>query len=624
MTSIPILDMPFELFETFLRFVYSGILNVPRSAMAFAQLIILAERFGHHDLQLACSRELYALIQDIDAALEIADAYADTSEVILVTVTRIIFLHLQLIESAIKPDNVMSFLFSIGYRHAVFKRIALEFLWLHISHVRESHDFAMVLLNPSGYQSGQYSGIVREMFDHLISRQPDIDIDPHAIQLMNSSCLDHTCQIRVLLPCLNAVSVTPSGHRRFERVFAIVDDFCMEDDSAFDTVIPEEPITTKDDANVSSTLAPVTTDSTGLSACNDSRDHAKSARKLPMEEDQDQPGKVKLRLRLNSDSVFSQLVTSATRTTFCADGLMVWSAGTVFVAILDLDAPVTSCAATNAVSYTFIVIMRLSIMVGLASRALGANRQLKIVALNVGVGISIAIGLASIGLLLWIAFTTKLIKSNDNVDFCLQDLPHIPVIVNNVMFLFSGSCLTFLMAYPIQKSLTAAAVQHAALRQISSANPLPLTKTHNQARVMLKLARIIPIVMPTALFIVSMISHLTNLPSVFYATLVFSDFAGMLLLLFPIIVLSGDNGEAIAAARYVKSKVPLGETRPQAYSAPSSVAANTTFNATTADTSMTEAPSSSGTVTEGLSQGLRASRGPGATTMMINGRPVVR
>eukprot|EP00842_Homolaphlyctis_polyrhiza_P003244 jgi/Hompol1/3920/HPOL_000717-RA len=226
--------------------------------------------------------------------------------------------------------------------------------------------------------------------------------------------------------------------------------------------------------------------------------------------------------------------------TFCFQRLL-------FMIIIDVRVPQLSCDVFATISYVLQVAMRLSVIAGLYFRASAANRQLKLMLLDIAIDFSAFAGLLSVSLLVFMGSTTPFIAP----EYCLQDMNHLQVLLNNILFVFSAASLTYLMAYPISKTLAISATKHAQqilARYGGRINPaaIPQSKTYTQARVMLKVVRFVPTFLLAVLLIVLLGSDLTNRTLLFLGSLIITDFAGVVLLLFPIIVMSGDNGDGVA------------------------------------------------------------------------------
>ncbi|KAH6579369.1 hypothetical protein BASA50_003350 [Batrachochytrium salamandrivorans] len=205
---------------------------------------------------------------------------------------------------------------------------------------------------------------------------------------------------------------------------------------------------------------------------------------------------------------------------------------TVFMTLLEVI-PKLDCTIANTLTYSMLVIMRFSILGGLFMRARGANRVNQSKLLHLAIALAVFLGVGSTGLLFYQGFWSPFIP-----DTCRHRLDPTITIVNNVSFVLSLSILTAVVSIPISHALSSS---QQAIDSIS--------RVHQQARVLSKFILIVPATLCVLLLAISLASSYINNRFLFFASLAFSDFCQMLLLLFPVIIMSGDNYNSTGGER---------------------------------------------------------------------------
>ncbi|KAH9257125.1 hypothetical protein BASA81_004675 [Batrachochytrium salamandrivorans] len=205
---------------------------------------------------------------------------------------------------------------------------------------------------------------------------------------------------------------------------------------------------------------------------------------------------------------------------------------TVFMTLLEVI-PKLDCTIANTLTYSMLVIMRFSILGGLFMRARGANRVYQSKLLHTATALAVFLGVGSTGLLFYQGFWSPSIP-----DTCRHHLDPTLTTINNVSFVLSLSILTAVVSIPISHALSSS---QQAIDSIS--------RVHQQARILSKFILIVPATLCVLLLAISLASSYINNRFLFFASLAFSDFCQMLLLLFPVIIMSGDNYNSTGGGR---------------------------------------------------------------------------
>ncbi|KAH6565793.1 hypothetical protein BASA82_001005 [Batrachochytrium salamandrivorans] len=195
--------------------------------------------------------------------------------------------------------------------------------------------------------------------------------------------------------------------------------------------------------------------------------------------------------------------------------------------ILAEDIPDINCATANAASYSFLCIMRLAILAGLTLRARGSISMQFSVVLTSANFVAVVLGIASVGILIYQACVSPYVPGT-----CIQGLDRTVTFVGNIMFVIALTILTIVLSVPIFKTLAVA----------NTTGPTT-SRIHNQIRILSRFLRLFPLglcVLITVMMVWS--SHISNV-FVFLVSLIFADSCQIWLLLFPMVVIAGDNGE---------------------------------------------------------------------------------
>ncbi|KAH6565794.1 hypothetical protein BASA60_009802 [Batrachochytrium salamandrivorans] len=243
-------------------------------------------------------------------------------------------------------------------------------------------------------------------------------------------------------------------------------------------------------------------------------------------------------------SVFSSIVvygagTALTNSKTLQQGLAVAIAATAFLAqrivfmTLVENVPGLHCDAANGASYGFLVIMRFAILWGLYMRAAGASRIYKSRTMKAFTVFATILGVTSATIV-----TFQGLLSEDIPGTCSHYLNKYLTALNNLAYVLSLSILTVVVSVPIFGALTG----HSTLASHPLQQP-SLTRVHNQARVLKRFLRLVPIVLCMLLTILSLLSSQLGNRFMFLGVLIFSDFCSIWLLLFPLVIMAGDNGD---------------------------------------------------------------------------------
>ncbi|KAJ8323936.1 hypothetical protein QVD99_008286 [Batrachochytrium dendrobatidis] len=243
-------------------------------------------------------------------------------------------------------------------------------------------------------------------------------------------------------------------------------------------------------------------------------------------------------------SIFSAVViygagTALANTKNFYQGIAVGIASSAFLAqriafmTLVENIPNIDCDAANGTSYGFLVVMRFAILWGLYMRATGANRSIKSPVLTI-----LTCSAALLGALSSCVVTIQGLMSPDVPNSCSHQLNKLMTFLNNLVFVISLSILTIVVSIPIFKALAGIG------RTPQHLGQLPISRVHQQARVLSRFLRLIPIALCVLLGSISILSSFIEHRFLFYASLVFSDFCSIWLLLFPLVIMAGDNGDA--------------------------------------------------------------------------------
>ncbi|KAL2919964.1 hypothetical protein HK105_200030 [Polyrhizophydium stewartii] len=194
--------------------------------------------------------------------------------------------------------------------------------------------------------------------------------------------------------------------------------------------------------------------------------------------------------------------------------------------------PNLDCFLVNDISYAALVVLRLAIMGGLYLRAAGSNRIYKSAVLTAVTIIGLIIGFVSVGALIYLAIFSPYAPGT-----CFQNLSRFLTLTSNLSFLISLTLLTIVVSIPIFKALSNAATTGSG----------GMSRVHNQARVLSRFILVIPVVLICALTVMAFLSADNANMFIFMSSLIFSDFCQIWLLLFPMIVMAGDNGDSFGA-----------------------------------------------------------------------------
>ncbi|KAL2919965.1 hypothetical protein HK105_200031 [Polyrhizophydium stewartii] len=201
----------------------------------------------------------------------------------------------------------------------------------------------------------------------------------------------------------------------------------------------------------------------------------------------------------------------------------------IFLALVENVAGV-DCIVINGVSYSLLVAMRLAVLFGLLLRAQAANRALDSMLMRVVTYASVALGLASIG-----ATVLEAVRAKYPAGSCFQDPNQNFVLFSNLSSVMSVSILTVVIAVPVFRALAGAG------------GARPHTRVEAQAHVLSKVMRLTPLLLCAAMIGLTVSSSSISNSFLFRTVLVLTDFSHVWLLLFPMVVMAGDNGSSFGS-----------------------------------------------------------------------------
>ncbi|KAL2919966.1 hypothetical protein HK105_200032 [Polyrhizophydium stewartii] len=200
--------------------------------------------------------------------------------------------------------------------------------------------------------------------------------------------------------------------------------------------------------------------------------------------------------------------------------------------VLAESIPGLDCFLANDISYAALVTFRIAVLIGLYLRAAGSNRIYKSIILEICTYSGLLIGFVAVGSLIYIG----VFSPYAGPDQCFQLINKTVTLISNACFFIALLLLTIVVSIPIFKALSRA----------NSTGSGGMSRVHNQARVLSKFILLIPAILLVCMTSVFFISADNSNLFLFLTSLIFSDFCHFWLLLFPMIVMAGDNGEVVA------------------------------------------------------------------------------